>query len=64
MPPRSLTAPLGLAAVLLSGCAVVNVAGATAGAVISVTGAVVGTAVQVGGKVVEKTIDVAVPSGH
>jgi coenzyme F420-reducing hydrogenase gamma subunit len=44
-----------------SGCAVVNVAGAAAGAAISVGGAVVGTTVKVAGKVVEKTIDIAVP---
>jgi hypothetical protein len=54
---------LGLAGAALSGCAVVNLAGATAGAVIGVAGAVVGTGVRVGGKVIEKTIDVAVPSG-
>ena len=52
---------LGLAALLLPGCAVVNVAGATAGAVVSVAGAVVGTGVHIAGKVIEKTIDVAVP---
>jgi uncharacterized lipoprotein YbaY len=51
---------LGLAtASALSGCAVVSVAGAAAGAAISVTGAVVSTGVKVTGKVVEKTIDVA-----
>ncbi len=44
-----------------SGCAVVSVAGAAAGAAISVGGAVVGTTVKVAGKVVEKTIDLAVP---
>ena len=52
---------LGLAGVLLSGCAVVSVAGAAAGAAISVTGAVVSTGVKVTGKVIEKTIDVATP---
>ena len=46
----------------LSGCAVVNVAGAAAGAAISVTGAVVSTTVKVTGKVVEKTIDAVTPS--
>jgi hypothetical protein len=46
---------------LLSGCAVVSVAGATAGAAISVTGAVVSTGVKVTGKVIEKTIDVVTP---
>lgn len=60
---RPLVVALALAAALLPGCAVVNVAGATAGAVIGVAGAVVGTGVQVAGKVIEKTIDVAVPSG-
>jgi len=49
-------------AVSLSGCAVVSVAGAAAGAAISVGGAVVGTGIKVGGKVVEKTIDVVTPS--
>lgn len=48
----------------LSGCAVVNVAGAAAGAAISVTGAVVSTGVKVTGKVVEKTIDAVTPSGN
>ena len=47
--------------VLLPGCAVVSVAGATAGAAISVTGAVVSTGVKVTGKVIEKTIDVVTP---
>jgi uncharacterized lipoprotein YbaY len=47
------------AALLLSGCAVVSVAGAAAGAAVSVTGAVVSTGVKVTGKVIEKTIDVA-----
>ena len=46
---------------LLSGCAIVSVAGAAAGAAISVTGAVVSTGVKVTGKVIEKTIDVATP---
>ncbi len=55
--------PLSLAGVLavalaLSGCAVVSVAGAAAGAAISVTGAVVSTGVSVTGKVIEKTVDV------
>lgn len=47
-----------------SGCAVVSVAGAAAGAAISVTGAVVSTGVKVTGKVVEKTIDLAVPDSE
>lgn len=42
---------------LLTGCAVVNVAGAAAGAAISVGGAVVSTGVKVTGKVIEKTLD-------
>jgi len=42
---------------LLQGCAVINVAGAAAGAAISVGGAVVSTGVKVTGKVIEKTID-------
>ncbi len=46
----------------LSGCAVVTIAGAAAGAAVSVGGAVVGSTVKVAGKVVEKTIDLAVPS--
>jgi hypothetical protein len=45
-----------------SGCAVVDVAGAAAGAAISVTGAVVSTGVKVTGKVAEKTIDAVTPS--
>ena len=52
------------AASLLSGCAVVNVAGAAAGAAISVTGAVVATSVSVTGKVIGKTIDMVTPSGQ
>ncbi len=65
-PPRFAT-PLfrGLSLLLLasalSGCAVVTVAGAAAGAAISVTGAVVATTVAVTGKVVGKAIDVVVP---
>lgn len=56
----------GLVAVasLLGGCAVVNVAGAAAGAAISVTGAVVATTVSVTGKVIGKTIDVVTPGGR
>lgn len=50
------------ASALLAGCAVVEVAGAAAGAAISVTGAVVSTGVKVTGKVVEKTIDAVTPS--
>lgn len=49
------------ALVALTSCAVVDVAGAAAGAAISVTGAVVSTGVRVTGKVVEKTIDVVTP---
>ena len=41
----------------LSGCAVVTVAGAAAGAAISVTGAVVSTGVRVTGAAVEAGID-------
>ena len=52
------------AAGLLSGCAVVSVAGAAAGAAISITGAVVSTTVSVTGKVIEKTIDVVTPGGR
>jgi hypothetical protein len=54
----------------LTGCAVVTVASAAAGAAVivgsaavSVGSAVVGTTAKVAGKVVEKTVDVAVPSG-
>ena len=50
-----------LALAVLTGCAVVSVAGAVAGAAISVTGAVVSTGVKVTGKVIEKTIDVVTP---
>ena len=56
-----LVATLLVLALAGSGCAVVSVAGAAAGAAISVGGAVVGTTVKVAGKVVEKTIDLAVP---
>ena len=51
-------------AVSLSGCAVVSVAGAAAGAAISVGGAVVSTSIKVTGKVIEKTIDVVTPSSE
>ncbi len=51
-----------LAVTSLSGCGVIAVAGATAGAAISVAGAVVSTGVKVTGKVIEKTIDVVTPS--
>lgn len=44
---------LALLQSLLSGCAVVSVAGAAAGAAISVTGAVVTTGVKVTGKAIE-----------
>ena len=50
-----------LAAASLSGCAVVTVVGATAGAAISVAGAVVSTGVKVTGKVIEKTVDAVTP---
>ena len=56
------SATLLLAALAGSGCAVVTVAGAAAGAAISVTGAVVSTGVKVTGKVIEKTIDLVTPS--
>jgi hypothetical protein len=46
-----------LLTVPLTGCGVVAVAGAAAGAAISVTGAVVSTGVKVTGKVIEKTVD-------
>ncbi len=49
------------AACALNGCAVVTIAGATAGAAIAVTGAVVSAGVKVTGKVIEKTIDVVTP---
>jgi hypothetical protein len=51
-----LLALLGLSG-LLSGCAVVSVAGAAAGAAISVTGAVVSTGVRVTGAVVEAGVN-------
>ena len=55
---RRAALPLAAALLLpLSGCAVVTVAGAVAGAAVSVAGAVVSTTVGVAGKVVEKTID-------
>ncbi|MGE5866218.1 MAG: hypothetical protein ACM32J_14130 [Rhizobacter sp.] len=47
---------LALLLSLLSGCAVVSVAGAAAGAAISVTGAVVTTGVKVTGKAIELAI--------
>jgi len=60
--PSPLTLPaLLLATAALSGCGVLSVAGAAAGAAVSVTGAVVSTGVKVTGKVVEKAIDIAVP---
>ena len=54
------TACAALAATL-AGCAVVTVAGATAGAAISVAGAVVGTGVKLTGKAIEKTVDLVTP---
>ncbi|WP_212744164.1 hypothetical protein [Ramlibacter sp. 2FC] len=55
---RSVTAALLLAlAATLPGCAVVEVAGATAGAAISVTGAVVSTGITLTGKAVGAGID-------
>ena len=47
--------------IAISGCAVVTVVGAVAGAAISVTGAVVSAGVKVTGKVIEKTVDVVTP---
>ena len=49
------------ASLVLTGCAVIEVAGAAAGAAISVGGAVISTGVKVTGKVVEKTIDMVIP---
>jgi hypothetical protein len=60
-PTRLLCLAAVLAALPLSGCAVVSVAGAAAGAAISVTGAVVSTGVKVTGKVIEKTVDAVTP---
>jgi hypothetical protein len=61
--PALLSVVLGtcLIAGATSGCAVVEVAGATAGAAISIAGAVVSTGVRVTGKVAEKAIDVVTP---
>ena len=56
------TIAAALLATSFSGCAVVSIAGAVAGAAISVTGAVVSTGVTVTGKVIGKTIDVVTPS--
>jgi hypothetical protein len=44
-----------------SGCAVIGVAGAAAGAAIGVTGAVVSSGVTVGGKVVGAAVDTVTP---
>lgn len=56
-PPMNLRLLLSCALILsLSGCAVVTVAGAAAGAAISVTGAVVSTGVKVTGKAIEAVI--------
>lgn len=52
---------LALACTVLSGCAVVSVAGAAAGAAIDVAGAVASTTVKVTGKVIEKTVDAVMP---
>lgn len=57
IPPRSALA--ALVAVALSGCAVVDVAGAAVGAAIRVTGAVVGTGVELTGKAIGAGIDAA-----
>jgi hypothetical protein len=46
-------APLLIAAVLLSGCAVITVAGAAAGAAITVGAAVVSTGVKATGAVID-----------
>ncbi|NML13985.1 hypothetical protein [Azohydromonas caseinilytica] len=54
---RPLLLALLAAPLLLSGCAVVTVAGAAAGAAIAVTGAVVSTGISVTGKVIEKSVD-------
>lgn len=59
--PMQILSALSLS-IFLSGCGVMAVAGATAGAAISVAGAVVSTGVKVTGKVIEKTIDVVTPS--
>ncbi len=59
---RLMLSAVASACVLLTGCGVMAVAGATAGAAISVAGAVVSTGVKVTGKVIEKTIDVVTPS--
>jgi hypothetical protein len=45
----------------LSGCGIISLAAAGAGAVVSVTGAVVSTGVKVTGKVIEKTVDAVTP---
>ena len=58
---RATMAGLRAAALAGSGCAVVTVAGAAAGAAISITGAVVSTGVKVTGKVIETGIDVVTP---
>jgi hypothetical protein len=50
---------LSVALTLLSGCAVISVAGAAASTAISVSGSVAASTARVTGKVVEKTIDVA-----
>ena len=56
-PPMNLRLLLPCALMLsLSGCAVVTVAGAVAGAAISVTGTVVSTGVKVTGKAIEAAI--------
>ena len=55
LPRIALLAALA-SALLLSGCGVLSVAGAAAGAAISVTGAVVSTGVKVTGKVVSAVI--------
>lgn len=58
-PESSMKPPLLLSCALLlpvSGCAVITVAGAAAGAAISVTGSVVSTGVKVTGKVIEAAI--------
>ncbi len=50
----------GAAALALSGCAVVAVAGAA----ISVTGAVIGTTVKVTGKLIGAAVDVVTPGSQ
>jgi hypothetical protein len=61
---RAMTRPIGICALALacSGCAVITVAGAAAGAAISVAGTVVSTGVSLTGKVIGKAVDAVTPS--